>query len=80
LLELISKTKRTTERPANPPRGLGGHQKQKIFFTFSDLARGKNSLKWKRKFCFWCSALQVFGQVAGLQFGLRQSGKSIFWG
>src|SRR3989344_7527412 len=37
----------------------------KNFLTFSDLARGKISLKWKRKFCFWCSALKVSGSWRG---------------
>jgi hypothetical protein len=48
---------------APPPASdyLVGHQKQKIFFTFSDLTRGRIFLKWKRKFCFWCSALKVSG-------------------
>ncbi len=36
-------------------------------------------LKWKGHFSFWGSALQVFGQVAGLQFG-RAFAKTIFWG
>jgi hypothetical protein len=50
------------ERPATASDYLGGHQKQKIFFTFSDLARGRISLKWKRKFCFWCPAFKDSGR------------------
>jgi len=44
---------------------LGGHQKQKIFFTFSDLARGRISLKWKRK--FFVSGVLPSRSRAGLQ-------------
>jgi len=66
------------ESPANPPRGLGGHQKQKIFFTFSDLARGRISLKWKRKFRFWCSAFKDSGSLAGLKADFGRA-KQLVW-
>ena len=51
-------------------------KKCSLLFRF---ARDQFFLKKERTFFLWCSALQVFGQVAGLQFGLGFA-KTIFWG
>jgi len=60
-----------------PPRGLGGHQR-KMFLAFRICARPIFSENGNDIF-LWCSALQVFGQVVGRQFGLGFA-KTIFLG
>ena len=47
---------------------------------FLDLAGVKFLLKKERMFFFRGSALQVFGQCVGLQYGLGKAKKLFFWG
>jgi len=65
------------ESPATASlRSATPKKKCSLLFRF---VRDQFFLKKERTFFLWCSALQVFGQVAGLQFGLGFA-KTIFWG
>ena len=66
------KAPRTGEYASNPER--------KITPCISDLAGVKFLLKKERVFFFRGSALQVFGQCVGLQYGLGKAEKQFFWG
>jgi len=63
---------RTGEYASNPER--------KNTPCISDLAGVKFLLKKERMFFFRGSALQVFGQCVGLQYGLGKAKKLFFWG
>ena len=70
------KAPRTGEYASNPER--------KNTPCISDLAGGKFLFGKERVFFFPCSALQVFGQCVGLQYGLGKtkiyfSGEKDFW-
>src|SRR3989344_1111383 len=64
-------TRKEKSKSFGSPRFTRQPQKEKMFLAFSDF-RGVDFSKMERIF-FWGSALQVFGQCVGLQYGLGKT-------